>query len=69
MKASVSINISFAPNMVITMGKAIESCVIVHSVPSSLRRSSLNSLREWDLLTSESLSYGLCSECSVLYEQ
>ncbi len=55
--------------MVITMGKAIESCVIVHSVPSSLRRSSLNSLREWDLLTSESLSYGLCSECRVLYEQ
>lgn len=38
--------------MVITMGKAIESCVIVHSVPSSLRRSSLNSLREWDLICS-----------------
>ena len=34
--------------------------VTVHSVTSNLRKSILNSLREWDLLTSEPLSYGLC---------
>ncbi len=43
--------------------------VTVHSVTINLRKSILNSLREWDLLTPESLSYGLCSECKVLYDQ
>ncbi len=37
--------------------------VTVHSVTSNLRKSILNSLREWDLLTPDSRSYGLCSEC------
>ena len=43
--------------------------VTVHSVTSNLRKSILNSLREWDLLTPESLFYRLCSECKVLCEQ
>ena len=34
--------------------------VTVHSVHSNIRKSIYNSLREWNLLTPESLSYVLC---------